>query len=986
MNDRKLFLMLLTGLGVMVLTFIFGVEPAKAQAPVVNPVNCASLTGPVVGLEISRGQLPADVAGFIQDLMADGFSVGTVDLTGGSIPTCVDVLIVVGLAQNSTLSAQYTAADGTLLQSWVAGGHGLLLLGDWGPFRADTDALFQAFGYGQQGVNAVSDPTDFDTAGPATPPATWVIYQSDNFAAHPIFSGISSFELLASSYLSPTTAAIVTTDANAAPATAPVAAAFIDNAGCAVLVADSNWATEDGYTKENNATVARQAVSWLNHCTELSLTKRAAPNRVQAGHPLTYTLTVINNGATVTNARLTDTVPLSTSFVSASLPHTGPDAGGVITWPLGTLVPGNVATVTMVVQVAGNALSGTVINNTAWLATNEGITDTASTATPVWTLPQTATVTGLVWQDLDGNGSFSFGVEPVLPNITVVVTNSGGVAQNLVTAASGRYTATVSPGAVTVAVDQTDPDLPANPILTTANNPTTGTLTANSIFSVDFGFRSQALPPPVSDLSVSKVSRPNPIAPGQGITYTIVVSNAGPNVVTALTLTENLPAAVQLPLYTPSQGNFNPATGGWSGLSVGLTRPVTLTIVGTVDAGFRGMLSNTVVVTTGQALDPNPANNIGTDVNIVRRPGISLTKQVDVLFNVPGAPLTYTLNLINSGQVAFDQVVITDDLPTGLHYVAGSGRLNGSASEPVINNNILSWIVSGPVLPGDVMAARFVTTASNPTQYTNAATATGWFGKGTVSAAAVVPLFITDPAIDLSKNLTPPGVVNGEITFTVVLTNRGPSPVTQVDLVDSFSGPIQLVRASAPPADVNAGQILWDNLAVNLQPGEAFTLTTVFSLTPPTQETSVINQVVAQEAVDIYGNRTNTPQAEAGLRVSAPTAVTLLYFTAGQAGQAIQLTWATAVEIDNFAFRLLRSTTGVLTDSVPVAFIPAAGGKVGGASYAYADTNVVSGNTYTYWLVDIDLNGVETVHNSNTSINMGAAADSRKIYLPLIFK
>ncbi|MFN8457936.1 MAG: DUF11 domain-containing protein [Anaerolineae bacterium] len=352
----------------------------------VNPVDCATLRPPIVGYEISKGQQAGDAVDFLNDLQAHGFSLGTVNISAGPIPPCVDVLIVAGLAQNLSLATSYTAADGTLLQSWTSSGHGLMLLGDWGPFRAGTEALFQAYGFSQQGAAAVSDPTDFDAAGPPNPPATWAIYQSDNFTVHPILNGVTSLELLASSSLSPAANAIITTDADATPSAASVMAAFTNGQGCVTLTSDSNWILTfgGGYFKQNNALAARQMIQWLNGCTSLKLSKVAFPSPVQAGGLLTYTLTAINDAAAaVDNVIITDTVPASTSFVSDTGPFAGPNANGVVTWSLGTLNPNTSTGVTMVVQVDNLVPPGTIISNTAQITSTQTLSDTASAFTPV---------------------------------------------------------------------------------------------------------------------------------------------------------------------------------------------------------------------------------------------------------------------------------------------------------------------------------------------------------------------------------------------------------------------------------------------------------------------------------------------------------------------------------------------------------------------------------------------------------------------------
>lgn len=363
-------------------------EPADdISALDIDLVDCAVMTAPVVGFEISAGQDSDELDDFFNDLSVNGFSVGAVNITAGPIPACVDVLIVQGSVMAGSLTRAYTAADGALLRAWTGSGHGLLLSGEFDFFGEGTQELFLAYGYSLQGPGAVSDPTDFDS--PAPPPASsWVIYQNDNFASHPVLNGVSSIEFLASAWLSPATNAIVTTDTDASPSGAPVMAAFTDGAGCVTLVTDSNWnsnvGTVNGYFKQDNALLARQIITWLDGCTTLNLSKSAGPTPVQAGGLLTYTLTVINNSAaTVGGVVITDTVPVSTTFDSATGPFVGPAANGVVTWSLGTLDPATSATVEMIVRVDALAPNGSVVTNTAWLSSDQSLTDTATTITPV---------------------------------------------------------------------------------------------------------------------------------------------------------------------------------------------------------------------------------------------------------------------------------------------------------------------------------------------------------------------------------------------------------------------------------------------------------------------------------------------------------------------------------------------------------------------------------------------------------------------------
>jgi hypothetical protein len=93
-----------------------------------------------------------------------------------------------------------------------------------------------------------------------------------------------------------------------------------------------------------------------------------------------------------------------------------------------------------------------------------------------------------------------------------------------------------------------------------------------------------------------------------------------------------------------------------------------------------------------------------------------------------------------------------------------------------------------------------------------------------------------------------------------------------------------------------------------------------------------------------------------------PLAVTLADFSAqAQPGQVL-VTWETVSELNNQGFNLYRNTAPDPVGSL-LAYVPSqAPGSAQGYAYSYVDGDVQPGQTYWYWLEDIDFSGATTLH------------------------
>jgi hypothetical protein len=93
--------------------------------------------------------------------------------------------------------------------------------------------------------------------------------------------------------------------------------------------------------------------------------------------------------------------------------------------------------------------------------------------------------------------------------------------------------------------------------------------------------------------------------------------------------------------------------------------------------------------------------------------------------------------------------------------------------------------------------------------------------------------------------------------------------------------------------------------------------------------------------------------------------VELTSFEALAGDREVILNWETASEPDNAGFHIERTADG--ENFTRIAWVDAEGDVEIGATYTYTDVNLANGVTYTYRLVDQDINGIETISEMTAS-------------------
>ena len=114
-------------------------------------------------------------------------------------------------------------------------------------------------------------------------------------------------------------------------------------------------------------------------------------------------------------------------------------------------------------------------------------------------------------------------------------------------------------------------------------------------------------PCPQADLALTKVvSNASPNV-GDQVTFTVTLTNNGPDTATNVQVTDLLPAGLTFVSATPSQGTYDSATGLWTVGTVTTATPPTLQLVATIAS--TGAQTNTATISASDQPDPNTDNN-----------------------------------------------------------------------------------------------------------------------------------------------------------------------------------------------------------------------------------------------------------------------------------------------------------------------------------------------------------------------------------------
>jgi len=146
--------------------------------------------------------------------------------------------------------------------------------------------------------------------------------------------------------------------------------------------------------------------------------------------------------------------------------------------------------------------------------------------------------------------------------------------------------------------------------------------------------------PASANLAVSLTDSPDPVQSGQNVTFTVSVSNAGPQTATGVAVSVTLPASLTFQSSTCSGTKTGPSC---SGLSLTNGQNTSYQVVATASGSGSGAVTTTAVVSSSVA-DPNSANNTASQQTTITTPvACSPRPPVTVSTGAVGGRLQVTL-------------------------------------------------------------------------------------------------------------------------------------------------------------------------------------------------------------------------------------------------------------------------------------------------------------------------------------------------------
>jgi uncharacterized repeat protein (TIGR01451 family) len=441
--------------------------------------------------------------------------------------------------------------------------------------------------------------------------------------------------------------------------------------------------------------------------SDLSITGTGSPGQVASGAQITYSLTVSNAGPNdATDVVVTFPTPTGTTVASATasqgtIQGSSPGSTGNVVFSLGTIANGGAATLSLAVNV--QAAGGSTIGASASVTSNSTDPNLANNAVTI----STQVLGGGTPPDILGSYLGS-GTETITCQGQSPVTTSGAAELSILTQQGQSFTGSFFSASYQIPLNGTvdaSGDLSGtytilNGSIQVGSGTFTGQVTGNQLQasfmgtiiegggvdeicddSVTITATLQTPSGETSDLSITGTGSPGQVASGAQITYSLTVSNAGPNDATGVVVTFPTPTGTTVGSAMASQGTIQGSSPGSTGnvvfslgaMANGAAATLSLTVNVQAAAGPTILASVSV---TSNSTDPNLANNTVTISTPVTQTApssdLSITGTGSSSQVVTGAQFTYSFIVRNTGPDAAADVLINLPTPAGTTFASAT--------------------------------------------------------------------------------------------------------------------------------------------------------------------------------------------------------------------------------------------------------------------------------------------------------------------------
>lgn len=614
-----------------------------------------------------------------------------------------------------------------------------------------------------------------------------------------------------------------------------------------------NTASASGVTSLGQAVASSQAHATIQVGTDVKVTKTVNTTTPLVGQQVTFTVSGANIGpAAASSVVINDLLPTGLGLVSAT-PSAGTYSSTTGNWTIPSLAVGSAAA-TLTVVATVNA-SRVMTNAASLLTLDQPDTNPANNTASISLNPEVPTTDIAVNMFVDSS-SIRVGQTA---NFTISATNNGPQAATGVTvrdalpsrlqfvSTSGAYNPTTGIWTVgSLAVGQTVSltiEVRATAVGSFQNTAGLATVSPADVNqSNDVDHVSLAVTAAMADLQLVKsiTSGTENVQVGDDVTYFVTVTNAGPDTVPDVVVSETHVAGLTILSLHPSQGTVNPTDLVWSVGSLAPGDSATMSLVVEVDTP--GTKLNVATVSSATVDDPDQTNN--TDIaSLSSGPSaldLAVTKtRVGPAEVTLGQPVSFYVTVKNNGPANATNVELFDPLPDGLTYtssVPDTGTFDPATS---------LW--SLPSLPSGQTATITLTGMSvQPRKVTNTVSIQSLDQSDTNPAdnsASDSVKVVVNADLALTKAVSPTIAEPGDtVTYTIVVTNDGPSTAENVQVVDPAKISATLTGSTTSQGSFDSATRVWDVGTLASGQTATLTLTVLIDRTGTFLNTVVISQ------------------------------------------------------------------------------------------------------------------------------------------------